>query len=158
MCNQILRLIAIMSRAVSGSAISFPWKEGLLAGALIVAAVFMGKAFGGFVADKFGLTITMTVSSVTAALILVMFNEWMVPSLVGQYAVNMSMPITLFLLYRLFPKSPGFAFGLAASALWPGVLIGQLIHLTGVWSDLLVVICLLTGLIAVYLTERRVRS
>ena len=38
----------------------------------------------------------------------------------GQFLLNLTMPVTLWLLYLAMPDSPGFAFGLAASALWPG--------------------------------------
>ena len=38
------------------------------------------------------------------------------------------MPVTLWLLYRRMPDSPGFAFGLAASALWLGTIAGTLLQ------------------------------
>ena len=82
----------------------------------------------------------------------------MIPSIIGQFALNITMPVTLYLIYRLYPDSPGFAFGLAASALWPGSLLGKAIHLTGIWADLITMICFVSGLIAILITERRLNK
>jgi hypothetical protein len=64
------------------------------------------------------------------------------------------MPVTLWLLYRLLPDAPGFAFGLAASALWPGTIIGQLITLTGPAQKILTLVCFLFGLAAILWSVR----
>ena len=73
----------------------------------------------------------------------------------GQFFLNLSMPITLFLLYRCMPDSPGFAFGLAASALWPGALFGGRIPASGASRVILVVLCFGLALFAVLFAERR---
>ena len=153
-----LLLVAIAARAVGGSAVVFPWKTGLAAGAVTVFAVFLGKSMGGFIAERSGIRMAAVISVTVAALMIVLASGFMIPSLVGQFALNISMPITLFLIYRLFPDRPGLAFGLAASALWPGTLIGKLIHLTGIWSDLLIILCFAAGLAAILVTEGRLEN
>lgn len=67
------------------------------------------------------------------------------------------MPVTLWLIYRAMPESPGFAFGLAASALWPGTLAGQLISLTGAWNSALILVSFAAGLAATYMRKRNYR-
>ena len=150
-----LLLIAVAARAVGGSAVVFPWKTGLLTGAILTAAVFLGKTCGGFAADRLGLQKTAVFSVLTASVLLIFFPRNMVLSLIGQFALNLSMPITLWLIYRLYPDSPGFAFGLAAAALWPGTLSGVMIHLTGAWAGLLTFTCFAAGLAAVLVTYNR---
>ena len=150
-----LLLVAIGARALGGSAVSFPWKNGLLPALLLTAAVFLGKSLGGLMADHWGIR-RMALLSIPLAILLGMFCEkWMVPSLLGQWALNISMPITLYLLYKIYPDSPGFAFGLAASALWPGVLLGIVVHPHGFWASALLLLCLGAGFFAIYITERR---
>ena len=151
-----LLLIAVSARAVGGSAVVFPWKTGLSAGIALTAAVFFGKTCGGFAADKLGLKKTALFSVQAASGLLILFPGSMILSLAGQFALNLSMPITLWLIFRLYPHSPGFAFGLAAAALWPGTLLGMMIHLTGIWSGLLTFFCFGAGLAAVLVTERKV--
>ena len=82
---------------------------------------------------------------------------WMVPSLAGQLLVNLTMPVTLYLMYRAVPDSPGFAFGLAASALWPGTIAGGLIQLTGLWQAVLIIACFAFGLISILYADRRLK-
>ena len=79
-------------------------------------------------------------------------------SLLGQLLLNLTMPVTLWLLYRWMPDSPGFAFGLAASALWPGTIAGQMISLSGtyLWGLVLVTFCF--GLFAVQYAGNRIGS
>ncbi|MBR0373944.1 MAG: hypothetical protein IJH91_05415 [Mogibacterium sp.] len=153
-----LLLVAVAARAVGGSVVVFPWKTSLAAGAILVSAVFLGKLCGGFLADREGVRRTAVLSVVLASVLIVFCHTWMAPSILGQFALNLSMPVTLYLIYRLFPDSPGFAFGLAAAALWPGTLAGKLIHLTGVWAGLLAVLCFAAGLAAVLITERRLQK
>ena len=151
-------LFAVATRAIGGSVVSFPWKTGLILGVITVFCVFAGKIVGGIIADKYGINNTATVSIVFASILISFFNLWMIPSLIGQFALNISMPITLFLIYQLFPDSPGFAFGLAAAALWPGTLIGQAIQLTGMWSGMLTVLCFTIGLLAICITEKEIEN
>ncbi|MBQ7146219.1 MAG: hypothetical protein IJR95_05575 [Lachnospiraceae bacterium] len=148
-------LLAIAARALGGAAVSFPWKNGLLPALLLTLAVFLGKCSGGFLADRFGIKKIALLSAPLAMILTAFCGQWMLPSLLGQWALNLSMPITLYLIYRLYPNSPGFAFGLAASALWPGVLLGNIVRPSGFWAPLMVLVCLGTGLAAILLTERR---
>jgi hypothetical protein len=112
-------------------------------------SVFAGKALGGFICDAAGPKNTALVSLPIAAALIAFCYNWTAPSLTGQFLLNLTMPVTLFLIYKALPDSPGFAFGLAASALWPGTIAGQLIALTGPALGALILICFLSGLAAI---------
>ena len=90
-----------------------------------------------------------------AAVLTAFCAAWAAPALAGQLLLNLTMPVTLWLIYRAMPESPGFAFGLAASALWPGTLAGQLISLTGAWNSALILVSFAAGLAAIIYAEKK---
>ena len=90
---------------------------------LITMGVFLGKSLGGIFCDHFGIKKTVIVStSLVMFLFLFSFNNPYLWSIV-QMIVNLSMPITLYLMYRSMPKYPAFSFGLAAACLVLGLLL-----------------------------------
>ncbi len=153
----VLLTAAVAVRAVGGSAVSFPWKQGWGLSLLMSAFVFMGKGLGGFVCDRIGPSKTALWSLIPAAILVAFCSQHMLPSVAGQFLLNLSMPVTLFLLYRAMPDSPGFAFGLAASALWPGTIVGQLFTLTGPALWLCVILSFVFGLMAIIYSSRRLK-
>ena len=140
---------AVAVRAIGGSAISFPWQLGTLPVLLTTLFVFAGKTAGGFLCDRMGPVRSAWASVPLAALLISFFGAWMLPALLGQFALNLTMPITLWLMYKALPEAPGFAFGLAASALWPGTVAGKLIQLTGPARWIFLLICFFFGLAAI---------
>ncbi len=145
---------AVAVRAVGGSAVSFPWMTGIGARLLLTLFVFSGKSLGGFFVDRIGERRTALISLPLCAVCIVFFQELAPLSLLGQLLLNLTMPVTLWLLYRVMPDSPGTAFGLAASALWPGTLLGNLISLTGTAKNALLSACLAFALFAVLLPSK----
>ena len=146
---------AVAVRAIGGSALSFPWQTGTLPVLLTTLFVYAGKTGGGFLCDRMGPARSAWASIPAAALLISFCGAWMLPALLGQFALNLTMPITLWLLYKALPDSPGFAFGLAASALWPGTVTGKYIRLTGPARWALLLGCFLFGLFAVLYALRR---
>ena len=57
--------------------------------------------------------------------------------------------------YRAGEKGVLLAFGLAAAALWPGTLAGQLISLTGAWNSALILVSFAAGLAAIIYAEKK---
>ena len=153
----ILLTAAVAVRAVGGSAVSFPWKSGALQGIVMTLCVFGGKTAGGFVCDRIGAEKSAYISIPLSALLIAFCSEYMLPSLLGQLLLNLSMPVTLYLLYKAIPDSPGLAFGLAASALWPGTIAGQMFTLTGPALWLCVIASFLFGLGAIVYSEKNLR-
>ena len=147
-----LLTIAVGVRAIGGSCAEFTWNTGFPAAAAMTVCVFAGKAAGGFVCDRIGAAKSSVISIVPAALLTAFLASNMPASLLGQFLLNLSMPVTLWLLYKLMPDEPGFAFGLAASALWPGTLAGMMIKLSGSARVLLILVSFVFGLAAVLYT------
>lgn len=150
----LLLTLAVAVRAVGGSAVSFPWKTGAAMALLLTVFVFAGKTAGGFLCDRLGAGKTALASIIPAAALIAFCSAWAAPSLAGQLLLNLTMPVTLWLLYRAMPDSPGFAFGLAASALWPGTIAGGLMHLTGPLLWLCVIVSFVFGLGAILYAEK----
>lgn len=148
-------LLAVAVRALGGSAASFPWQTGALTAILTAIVVCAGKMAGGFVMDRVGVKTSALLSIVPAAILIAFFQKSMPLSLLGQFLLNLSMPVTLLLLYRLLPDAPGFSFGLAASALWPGTLAGQLLPMQGTVSVVYILLSFLLGLAAIWFTASR---
>ena len=140
---------AVAVRAFGGSVVTFSWKKGIAGALLMTAAVFLGKFTGGFAADRSDVRKLSLFSIVSAALLIAFGSDVPALSLAGQFLINLTMPVTLWLMYRSLPDEPGFAFGLAAAALWLGALAGYLVSLTGAWRWICVIICFLAGTAAI---------
>lgn len=143
---------AVAVRAIGGSCAEFPWNTGVATAAAMTLFVFAGKTAGGFLCDRIGAVKSSAVSILPAALLAAFLGANMPASLLGQFLLNLSMPVTLWLLYKLMPKEPGLAFGLAASVLWPGTLAGMMIKLSGSARIALILISFVFGLAAVLYT------
>ena len=153
-----LLLVAIAARAIGGSAVVFPWKTGATLSVVTALCVFAGKAAGGYVCDRCGVGKTALLSLPLAALLIAYGASFMLPSLLGQFLLNLTMPVTLWLIYRCLPDSPGFAFGLAASALWPGTIAGQLIGAAGAAATVWLIVCFLFGLAAILYVSNKMKG
>ena len=151
----LLLTCAVAVRALGGVAVGFPWKQTALHAFVMTAFVFAGKAAGGFVCDRIGPKRSAWVSIPLAAVCIAFFPHSMPLSLLGQFLINLTMPVTLWMLHRLMPDSPAFAFGLAASALWPGTIAGQFVSLTGpyLWAFVIATFCF--GVAAIVYSSRR---
>ena len=150
--------LAVAVRAIGGCAADFPWKTGAGLSFLTAIFVFAGKSIGGYACDRLGPTRTALASVPAAALLTAFCAAWAAPALAGQLLLNLSMPVTLWLIYRAMPDSPGFAFGLAASALWPGTVAGMLINLSGAWNRALILVSFAAGLAAIIYAEKSLKE
>ncbi|HPS75335.1 MAG TPA: hypothetical protein PLD83_02725 [Oscillospiraceae bacterium] len=151
----LLLLLAVAVRAVGGAAAAFPWKTGAGLTLLLAGFVFSGKMLGGFVCDRLGAKTAALLSIPPAAVLTAFFASVPAAALLGQLLLNLTMPVTLWLLYRALPDSPGLAFGLAASALWPGALLGGMIRLSGPWVWLWVVVTFAFSLPAILIVNKK---
>lgn len=151
----VLLIVAVAVRAIGGSAVAFPWKTGIAWALIMTACVFAGKAAGGFVCDRLGPVRTSLISIPVAAIAIAFFFGNALVSCAGQLLLNLTMPVTLWMLYRLMPDMPALAFGLAASALWPGTIAGSLFRLTGPALWACVIVSFLFGLAAIIFAAKR---
>lgn len=109
----------VVARSLVGLNLTLPWKTGSW-GAILVCALALGKAAGGFAADRFGLARTAAVT-LTASAALFCFAGHPVCGTAAVFLFNLSMPLTLTGAARLLPGARGFAFGLLTFALFLGL-------------------------------------
>lgn len=113
--------MVVVIRSYVGMMVSFPWNNRLLTGICCTAAVVAGKAAGGILADRFGLKKTM-VASLGLAAVFYLFSSYFAAGVLALFFFNMTMPLTLYLLWNQMREQPGFAFGMLTFALFIGFL------------------------------------
>ncbi len=118
-------LTAVVFRAASGYYPSSSWKTGTAAVIAAAVCVAAGKIAGGIALDRIGTAKVMFLSIVVATPLVLLFPDSFKGGLISLFLINLAMPVTLILVYRYMPRYPAFAFGLTASVLAPGVLIGS---------------------------------
>ncbi len=113
----------VMLRSYSGEAIT----QGLTktrALVLALAVVSMaGKMFGGWLARRCGIVRSMLPVVLIAMVCFVFRAGSMAILLAGVFAINLTMPVTLYLANVVLKGKEGLAFGLLAAALIPGYLL-----------------------------------
>lgn len=112
-------LTVVIFRSLLGLAGDLPWKADL--GWLAVSAAALGKAAGGYLADRFGMRPTALASLCLSALCF-LGSSHPAAGLAALFLFNMSMPLTLFCMAGLFPGMKGFSFGLLTFGLFLGYL------------------------------------
>ena len=83
--------------------------------------VVLGKTAGGFLADRIGTLSAAALSLIPCALLL-LFPTSPVCGTLAMFLFNMTMPMTLWAMARLFPCARGFSFGALTFALFLGFL------------------------------------
>ncbi|MDR1795669.1 MAG: hypothetical protein LBR25_09770 [Erysipelotrichaceae bacterium] len=117
-----LCMVCIMIRAFGGFVIKIDWASTWSLALLPSIGATLGKALGGFVADKAGAKLTAGVSLTLAALLWGFGSSEPFLFFLGALCFNMCMPITLGISAALFEKRFGFAFGVTVFALLVGSL------------------------------------
>jgi FSR family fosmidomycin resistance protein-like MFS transporter len=113
--------IVVCLRSYAGLSWDFPWKGIEHWGTLLICAVVLGKTAGGFIADYFGLFKTVLISLGAAAL-LFLLPQIPLAGVAAVFLFNMTMPITLWAVAKIFQGAKGFAFGLLTFGLFLGFL------------------------------------
>lgn len=114
-------LAVVVLRSAVGMSTGFAWKGDAPWGLLLVGGVALGKALGGIAADGLGHRLAAGVSLLAAA-VLFLFSHLPLAGVLAVLLFNMTMPITLYAMTRLFPNARGFAFGLLTFGLFLGFL------------------------------------
>ncbi len=124
---------------------------------LFAVAAFFGKAIGGIILDLVGPYFLIGISTIISVMLSI-FNSVPFFSFIFVLSFNMLMPLTLDVLRKCFPNKEGFAFGLAASFLIPGYLLGGALKNYGTQNIVVPIVCFLTGalLVVVYLLYNKV--
>ena len=117
----ICLFLVVCLRSYVGLTLDFPWKNTGYWGLAIVCAVVLGKTVGGFAADRFGV-LKVTFFSLAIAAILFSFARTPLPGVAAIFLFNMTMPVTLWVMAKIFPGAKGFSFGMLTFALFLGFL------------------------------------
>jgi len=113
--------LVVCLRSFAGLTISFPWKGAGYWGLALVCATVFGKTAGGFLSDRFGPLKTAVFS---LGLATTLFLASLIPAagVTSVLLFNMTMPITLWVMAKIFPGAKGFSFGLLTFGLFLGFL------------------------------------
>lgn len=121
---------------------------------MITMGVFWGKIWGGFLCDKYGIKKVVYIStSCVLPLFLFSFSNPYLWAIV-QMIINLSMPITLYLMYKSMPKYPAFSFGLSAACLVIGFVIALLLSDTDIPKACFLILFMLNSIIILYTTRK----
>ncbi len=118
----ILMMIAISIRSLVGSVLAFPWKSDPALLLIFTASIFLGKALGGIIADRFGWMKIGLGSLLLSIPLLVFGSADPYLAIIGIFLFNMTMPITLVVVSNILPGRQAFAFGLTCLALIAGAM------------------------------------
>ncbi len=150
----ICLFLVVCLRSYVGLTLVFPWKGIGLWGLGLVSAVVLGKMLGGFLSDRFG-PLKTSILSLGGASLLFLFPTIPLVGIGSLLLFNMTMPITLWAMAKIFPGAKGFSFGLLTFGLFLGFLpkyLGLVVS-TGPW-----VFALMAGisLVLLYAGLRRI--
>ncbi|MCI8442765.1 MAG: MFS transporter [Provencibacterium sp.] len=123
--SAVCLFLAVCLRSLLSLSLPLPWKRGELWGLCLTLFTVLGKALGGFLADRFGPR-RISFLALAFCLPLLFFCGLPLPGLLAVGLINMTMPITLWALAQLLPGAKGFAFGILTFALFLGFLPGYL--------------------------------
>lgn len=119
----LLIMGVVMLRSFIGSVLSAGMMRGEVIALLVGAVAMMGKMAGGWMARWMGVVLSLAVMVVAVAVCLLLKTASPVVPFLGLFAVNCTMPVTLYLANLVLPGREGLAFGLLAAALMPGYLL-----------------------------------
>lgn len=119
----LVLMLVVMLRSFVGETFSGEMSRTSSMVLLIGLLSMLGKMAGGWLAHHLGIIRMLALVIVLVLVCLVFRSQEMVIALVGLFAVNCTMPVTLYLANVVLPKREGLAFGLLAAALIPGYIL-----------------------------------
>ncbi|HTX90852.1 MAG TPA: hypothetical protein VMC09_06510 [Anaerolineales bacterium] len=145
-----LLLASVTIRSLVGGSLVLPWKSDTTLLLALTGAVVLGKALGGFLADRFGWTAVAVSGLVLSAPLLAFFTPLPALVMIGTFLFNLSMPVTLAGVAGMLPGKSGFAFGLTTLALIVGALPGFTLLRTWTGAPVFIFASTLVSIAALY--------
>lgn len=150
-----LAVIAVVFvRSFVGKVVTADFELTQLLFLLIAIATALGKAVGGILARLLGAVPTAIASMCVAAVCLTLGCAHPYIYILGVFAFNFSMPITLCYANVLWKGQEGFAFGTLAAILVPGYLLAMLFEELAWGKPLAGVLCFLSAILIVTVSKR----
>ena len=120
-------MVAVMMRSFVGESFSGGLQKSSGMVLLIGAMSMLGKMAGGWIAHRAGIVRMIVVILLVVVLCYLFRNQGVVALFAGLFAINCTMPVTLYLANVVLPGREGLAFGLLAAALVPGYLFAFIV-------------------------------
>ena len=117
----IFAVLAVTVRGYVAYAIPTEWNKSVPQTVALFVCMGIGKTLGGILCDRLGYRKVTYLSLLVGLPFLLGGNSNMALSLIGIALFSMTMPVTVAILVSVFPKQPGFAFGLTTLGLFLGV-------------------------------------
>ena len=144
--------ISIIVRSIGGSAIIYTWKSSFILGLIYTISIVIGKAFGGLLADKFGLLKVAIISLASSMVCLILGYNIHVFAYIGILLFNIPMSITLTILINTLSNRVAYAVGLNTMFLFIGYLI-CFIDIT-INNNLILIISILYAMLSIYFAHK----
>lgn len=122
----IALMAAVMLRSFAGEAFSSGTTRGSSMVLMIGLLSLLGKMAGGWIAHQLGIVRMLTMILLVVTVCFLFRNQGNAVRFLGLFAVNCTMPVTLYLANAVLPGKEGLAFGLLAATLIPGYLLAYL--------------------------------
>ena len=129
----LLILTFVMLRSFVGEVVQVGLEKTSSVLLLFAVAAMAGKACGGWLARWWDISYAIVICVGITAVCLMWKGAAgipLLPILIGIFAINLTMPMTLYLANRLLPKREGLSFGLLAAVLIPGYFLANYIDLS----------------------------
>ena len=152
-----LVLAVVLARSFVGRVAAYDFTATELLLILIPVATALGKAVGGIASRLFGTVPTLAVSMLTAAVCLTLGTSSPIMYILGVFAFNFSMPMTLYYANIIMKGREGFAFGTLAAILFPGYILALSCSYS-IWMRLLTAALCLGSVAVIILISRRVKN
>lgn len=116
-----LLFAAIFCRAFVGSILVFKWRSEVVLALILTISIFLGKALGGYLNEKYGWIKFSIISLFISLIFLGLFQTSPIGGILGSFSFNLVMAVTLVAIYKA-TRLAGLAFGLNCFALILGSL------------------------------------
>ena len=118
----IVATFITFARSFIGYAIPISWNKTIWQTFLLFSLMGIGKAFGGYISDKYGAKITGTLTTLLCIPFLLLGENVMIISIIGVFLFSMTMSITYGMLLSVIRDNPGIAFGFTTIGLFLGLM------------------------------------
>ena len=147
-------LFVVFARAFVCKVVTLDFETTQLLFLVIAVATALGKAMGGILARRIGALPVVIASMGVATICLTLGSALSYTYILGVFAFNFSMPITLYYANIIAKGNEGVAFGTLAAILAPGYLIGMLFQYSVGMKILVGVLCFISVFVIAIISKR----